>query len=95
MILLVTGSGGGGVWDRRVRAGYARGVARCGYAGATGRVAWLAALVGENDCMHVDLVVDLARQFVAGGLSGEDYLAQVEGERAVTLPAADGAPGPA
>jgi len=45
--------------------------------------------------MHVDLVVDLARQFVAGGLSGEDYLAQVEGERAVTLPAADGAPGPA
>lgn len=45
--------------------------------------------------MHVDVVVDLAKQFAAGSLSGDDYLAQVERDRAVTLPAAGGPPSPA
>jgi hypothetical protein len=38
--------------------------------------------------MHVDPVDDLAARFTAGDLSGTDYLALVEQERAATLPAA-------
>jgi len=40
--------------------------------------------------MDIDVVADLAAQFAAGRLPGEDYLALVEQELAVALPGAPG-----